>query len=169
MLYYLYFPPPPLLDPLGECDWEALSHPISHPQTGRSFLHRLRFGCSLGVERSERFRFSVPAVPLWKGVHLFFNTVLTGTVPVPVPVGSRKTAVPVPRSVPGKTVPTVPFSGSGSVPEPPCQFYSSHLQWLVPPQTSLSICCNVGDFNLPTSDVTRHVPHKFKGKKPQTA
>ena len=35
--------------------------------------------------------------------------------------GSWKTvpAVPVPRSVPGKTVPTVPVSGSGSVPGPP--------------------------------------------------
>ena len=30
-------------------------------------------------------------------------------------------AVPVPRSVPGKTVPTVPVSGSGSVPGPPCK------------------------------------------------
>ena len=29
-------------------------------------------------------------------------------------------AVPVPLSVSGKTVPTVPVSGSGSVPEPPC-------------------------------------------------
>ena len=28
-------------------------------------------------------------------------------------------AVPVPRSVPGKTVPMVPVSGSGSVPVPP--------------------------------------------------
>ena len=36
--------------------------------------------------------------------------------------GSWKTvpAVPVPLSVSGKTVPTVPASGSGSVPEPPC-------------------------------------------------
>ena len=36
--------------------------------------------------------------------------------------GSWKTvlAVPVPLSVSGKTVPTVPVSGSGSVPEPPC-------------------------------------------------
>ena len=35
--------------------------------------------------------------------------------------GSWKTvpAVPVPRSVPGKTVPTVPVSGSGSVPGQP--------------------------------------------------
>ena len=37
--------------------------------------------------------------------------------------GSWKTvpAVPVPRSVPAKTVPTVPVSGSGSVPGPPCK------------------------------------------------
>ena len=37
--------------------------------------------------------------------------------------GSWKTvlAVPVPLSVSGKTVPTVPVSGSGSVPEPPCE------------------------------------------------
>ena len=36
--------------------------------------------------------------------------------------GSWKTvpAVPVPRSVPAKTVPTVPVSGSGSVRGPPC-------------------------------------------------
>ena len=35
--------------------------------------------------------------------------------------GSWKTvpAVPVPLSVPGETVPAVPVSGSGSVPEPP--------------------------------------------------
>ena len=39
-------------------------------------------------------------------------------------LGSWKTvpAVPVPRSVPAKTVPTVPVSGSGSVPGPPCFF-----------------------------------------------
>ena len=36
--------------------------------------------------------------------------------------GSWKTvpAVSVPRSVPAKTVPAVPVSGSGSVPGPPC-------------------------------------------------
>ena len=42
------------------------------------------------------------------------------TVPVPVSVpGKTVPAVPVPRSVPGKTVPTVQVSGSGSVPGPP--------------------------------------------------
>ena len=39
--------------------------------------------------------------------------------------GSWKTvlAVPVPRSVPGKTVPTVPVSGSDSVLGPPCNIF----------------------------------------------
>ena len=41
--------------------------------------------------------------------------------------GSWKTvqAVPVPRSVPAKAVLTVPVSGSGSVPEPPCSATSA--------------------------------------------
>ena len=37
----------------------------------------VRFGCGLGVERFERFRFSVPAVPLQKGF-LRFQYSLTG-------------------------------------------------------------------------------------------
>ena len=39
--------------------------------------------------------------------------------------GSWKTvpAVLVPLSVSGKTVPTVPVSGSGSVPGPPCYYH----------------------------------------------
>ena len=37
----------------------------------------VRFGCSLGVERFERFRFSVPAVSLQKGF-LRFQYSLTG-------------------------------------------------------------------------------------------
>ena len=42
--------------------------------------------------------------------------------------GSWKTvpAFPVPLSVSGKTVPTVPVSGSSSVPEPPCYLGSPH-------------------------------------------
>ena len=73
----------------------------------------VRFGYALGVERFERFRFSVPAVPLQKGVQ-------ERTVPVPVSVpGKTVPAVPVPLSVSGRTVPTVLVSGSGSVPEPP--------------------------------------------------
>ena len=37
-------------------------------------------------------------------------------------------AVPVPRSVPGKPVPTVPVSGSSSVPGPPCILPRTKLQ-----------------------------------------
>ena len=85
----------------------------------------VRFGYGLGVERFERFRFSVPAVPLQKGVFCvsvqFNRKGRSG-------FGSWKTvpAVPVPLSVSGKTVPTVPVSGSGSVPEPPCNTNSPH-------------------------------------------
>ena len=83
----------------------------------------VRFGYGLGMERFERFRFSVPAVPLGRGFSCvsvqFYREDGSGSV-----FGSWKTvpAVPVPRSVPAKTVPTVPVSGSGSVREPPC-FY----------------------------------------------
>ena len=73
------------------------------------------------MERFERFRFSVLAVPLQKGFfcvsvefnrkgRFWFRFRFLETVP----------AVPVLLSVSGKTVPTVPVSGSGSVPEPPC-------------------------------------------------
>ena len=76
---------------------------------------RLRFG----VERFERFRFSVPAVPLMRGFLCvsaqFHREDGSGFGSKTVP------AVPVPRSVPAKTVPTVPVSGSGSVPGPPCK------------------------------------------------
>ena len=52
---------------------------------------------------------------------MFQHSFTERTVPVPVSVPGGKTApaVPVPRSVPAKTVPTVPVSGSGSVPGPP--------------------------------------------------
>ena len=60
----------------------------------------VRFGCGLGVERFERFRFSVPLVPPGRG----FST----------------EKVFVLRSAPGKTVPTALVSGSSSVPGPPC-------------------------------------------------
>ena len=82
----------------------------------------VRFGYGLGMERFERFRFLVPAVLLrlrrgFLGVSVQFSREDgSGSG-----FGSWKTvpAVPVPRSVPGKTVPTVPVSGSGSVPGPP--------------------------------------------------
>ena len=83
----------------------------------------VRFGYGLGVERFDRFRFSVSAVPLQKG--LFFSVFpysLTGKDGSGSGFSSWKTlpAVPVRLSVSGKMVPTVPVPGSGSVPEPPC-------------------------------------------------
>ena len=78
----------------------------------------VRFGYGLGMERFERFRFSVPAVPLTRG---FLCVSVQFSRADGSGFGSWKTvpAVPVLRSVPGKTVPTVPVSGSGSVPGPP--------------------------------------------------
>ena len=64
------------------------------------------------MERFERFRFSVPAVPLSRGFFCVFSTISQErTVPVPVSVpGKTVPAVPVLLSVSGKTV---PVSGSG--------------------------------------------------------
>ena len=83
----------------------------------------VRFGYGSVVERFERFRFSVAAVPLQKGFSVFQQS-LTGKDGSGSGFGSWKTvpAVPVPLSVSGKTVLTVPVSGSCSVPEPPCSF-----------------------------------------------
>ena len=74
------------------------------------------------MERFERFRFSVPAVPQRRGV-LCVSVQFSREDGSGSGFGSWKTvpAVPVPCSVPGKTVPTVPVSGSGSVPGPPCK------------------------------------------------
>ena len=75
--------------------------------------------------RFERFRFSVPAVPLGRGLLCVFSAVSQrGRFRFRL-IGSWKTvpAVPVPHSVPAKTVPTVPVSGSGSVPGPPCKLF----------------------------------------------
>ena len=76
----------------------------------------VRFGYGWGMERFERFRFSVLPVPLSRGflcVSVQFHRDSGSGF------GSWKTvpAVPVLRSVPAKTVPAV--SGSGSVPGPP--------------------------------------------------
>ena len=75
---------------------------------------------SLGIERFQRFRFSVPAVPL-RREFLCVSVQFHRGDGSGSGFGSWKTvpAVPVPRSVPAKTVPTVPVSGSGSVPGPP--------------------------------------------------
>ena len=80
----------------------------------------VRFGYGLGMERFERFRFSVPAVPLRRGF-LCVSVQFHSEDGSGSGSGSWKTvpAVPVRRSVPAKTVPAVPVSGSGSVPGPP--------------------------------------------------
>ena len=98
-----------------------LSLPFAHllcvPNQRQGGPGSVRFGYGLGMERFERFWFSVSAVPLRSGflcVSVQFNREDGSGF------GSWKTvlAVPVPRSVPAKTVPTVPVSGSGSVPGP---------------------------------------------------
>ena len=61
----------------------------------------------LGVEWFERFRFSVPPVPPQKGFFFLFLCFSTVNKKGRFRFGSWK------------TVPTVPVSGSGSVPEPP--------------------------------------------------
>ena len=142
----------------------------------------VRFGYGLGMERFERFRFSVPAVPLRRVllcVSVQFNREDGSGF------GSWTTvpAVPVPRSVPGKTVPTVPVSGS--VPGPPCFFWfvlffksnrarrphnhlvTAGLPWVVldqkvPLKSWISwwiFCClfSVGKWPL-------NPPHKVRGK-----
>ena len=74
------------------------------------------------MERFKRFRFSVLAVPLQKGFSVFPYS-LTGKDGSGSGFGSWETVppVPVPLSVSGKTAPTVPVSGCGSVLEPPCK------------------------------------------------
>ena len=76
---------------------------------------RFGYGYGLGIERFRRFRFSVLVVPLQKGFSVFQYS-LTGKEGSGSGFGSWETvpAVPVPLSlsVSGKTVPTVPVSGS---------------------------------------------------------
>ena len=98
------------------------------PVNGRSGLKR---NCGFAIFRVAPVRFGsvtvVRAVPVFERFRRFlckkvffvvcFSTVQEErTVPVPVSVpGKRFRRF---RSVSGKTVPTVPVSGSGSVPEP---------------------------------------------------
>ena len=96
----------------------VLHPPIKHIHTITGWPRfgsvRLRFGA--GTVRA------VPVFgsggPLRRGGFMCFSTVHREDASG---FGSWKKvpAVPVPRSVSGKTVPTVPVSGSGSVPEPP--------------------------------------------------
>ena len=86
-----------------------------------------------GGHGSVRLRFvhkTVPAVPVsgsdgssGEKVSHYFRRVLTERHGSGSGFGFQKTvpAVPVRLSVPGKTVPTVPVSGSSSVPGPSCK------------------------------------------------
>ena len=71
----------------------------------------------MGVERFERFGFSVPAVPL-EGEFRCFSTFQQKGM-VPVSVSGKQFWRPVPLTVSAKKVPTVPVSGSHSVLGPP--------------------------------------------------
>ena len=66
---------------------------------------------------------AVPAVPLRRGVFFCVSVQFSREDGSGSGFGSWKTvlAVPVPRSVPGKTVPMVLVSGSGSVPGQSCE------------------------------------------------
>ena len=91
---------------------------------------RLRFGD--GTVQAVPV-FGSGSVPLQKKGFSVFQYSLTGKHGSGF--GSWKTlpAVPVPLSFSGKTVPTVPVSGSGSVPEPPCQnLYSKKVFFVLP-------------------------------------
>ena len=94
------------------------SHFLSISGRPRFSSVRLRFG----VERFERFRFSVPPVPQQKTFFFVSLHSLTGKDGSGFGFWKTVPAAPVLRSVSGKTVPTVPVPGSGSVPEPPCNF-----------------------------------------------
>ena len=61
----------------------------------------VRFGYGLGMERFERFQFSVPAVPLLKGFSVFRHS-LTGKDCSGSGFGSWKTVPAVPLSLSGK-------------------------------------------------------------------
>ena len=76
------------------------------------FEHFPFFPGILGVQHGEE-------ILLFLGGFPFFSK-KQGKASVP--------AVPVPPSVPGKTGPTVPVSGSGSVPVPPCRLCFSSLR-----------------------------------------
>ena len=77
----------------------------------------VRFGYGLGWTGSSGSGFRFRRFLCKKGFSVFQYS-LTGKDGSSSGFGSWK-AVPVPLSVSGKSVPTVPVPGSGSVPEPP--------------------------------------------------
>ena len=73
-------------------------HPGPENQDGQHILDQprqgspgsVRFGYGLGMERFERFQFSVPAVPLRSGFCVFQYSLTERTVPVPVSVPGKR-------------------------------------------------------------------------------
>ena len=84
------------------------------------------------MERFERFRFSVPTVPLGEG---FLGTSVEsqqkGMVLVRFRFLKNGSGGSVSSSVPGKAVPMVPVSGSGSVPGPSCNTSIERLETIL--------------------------------------
>ena len=107
----------------------------------------VRFGYGLGRERFERFRFSVPAVPLGRGVLCF-------SVQFHREDGSGFGSVPC--SVPAKTVLTVPVSGTSSVPGPPCNEILSGINLCY--VMSFQLCNVVGPSLLSSASPSPVIP-----------
>ena len=119
-----------LYDPLAVLlDLRACNHGLKRPQKPKTYCDNsreapVRFG-SVTVWRwngSSGSGFRFRQFLCKKVFFSVFQYTLTGKDGSGSGFGSWKTvpAVAVPLSVSGKTVPTVPVSGSGSVPEPPC-------------------------------------------------
>ena len=80
----------------------------------------LRFSYGLGMERFKRFRFSVLVVPLQKWFSVFQYSLTGENGSGFVSCRKRFRRFRFRFRFRAKTVPTVPVSSSGSVPEPPC-------------------------------------------------
>ena len=80
----------------------------------------VRFGYGLGMERFERFRLSVPAVPLSRGFLCVFSTASQrGRFRFRFRFLENGSGRSGSAFGPAKAVPAVPVSGSASVPGPP--------------------------------------------------
>ena len=112
----------------NEFEFSTNTHASKNPREFRNvempFKYRVvsvQFGSVFRMEQFERFRFSVPTALPRKEVPMCFCAVLRGKHGSGFDSWQTVPAVPVPVSLPGKTVLTVPVSCLGSVPEPPCK------------------------------------------------
>ena len=123
---------------------------------------------------SVRLRFgggTIRAVPVFgstgsstKRVCLCFGTVFIREDGSGSGFGSWKTvpAVPVPLPVSGKTVLTVPVSGSGSVPEPPC-FFSKDVRGSAKRKTLTFFGVSLAVFFQQSKGWRVRAPHRHPG------